>query len=84
MARKKLRRVSEVQSIIFNKFDADGSRLWGMVDCINWLAVHGYKFDKVDETANTFRFRQLPVIFDKYRIKDIAVGVKFVLGFHVN
>lgn len=43
----------KVQSIIFNK------KLYDLNECIIWLNNNGYKINKVDETSNFFRFRQV-------------------------
>lgn len=54
-------RASEVQSVIFSK-EAGG---WSVEKAREWLEAHDRRSDKVDETENSWRFRQ----FDPERCK---------------
>lgn len=45
---------TKVQSIIFKK------RFWTIPRAIKWLNNHGFKYIKVDEKENYYRFRQFP------------------------
>ena len=65
-----------VQSIIFDK------KKFTTTTARNWLRKHGYRYGKVDEEINTLRFRQIPPNKKyKYRMKQIAPGIKFDLVF---
>jgi hypothetical protein len=50
---------SKPQSIVFRKTDKDsGNKLWTLSEAKAWLQEHNYHYGSVDETENTFRFRQ--------------------------
>ena len=54
---------SEVQSVIFD------SKLWDAERAKKWLKDHDMVSEKVDETANTLRFRQKdPADFKRFRV----------------
>lgn len=54
---------SEVQSVIFD------SKLWDAERAKKWLKDHDMVSEKVDETANTMRFRQKdPADFKRFRV----------------
>jgi len=52
IARRGAQRVSEVQSVIFDKLK------WALEDAKAWLRKHGFAVPKVDEGATYWRFRQ--------------------------
>ena len=67
---------SIVQSIIFdkNKYTVEKAK--------KWLKSHGYKYGDVDEKQHHIRFRQVePGKFKYFRTKEIADGIKLILGF---
>lgn len=58
---------SIIQSIVFKK------PKWDVDKCIDWLKKHGYVHEKIDETKNTYRSRQVePIKNGKYRMKAIG------------
>lgn len=60
-----------VQSILFNK------KVVPYFDAISYLKENGFKYSKVDETTNYFRFRQFdPERYKKYA-HDIGKSVKY-------
>jgi succinate dehydrogenase flavin-adding protein (antitoxin of CptAB toxin-antitoxin module) len=68
--------LSEIQSLIFDKskFTADQAR--------KWLEKNKFKHSKIDETENSFRFRQKdPNLFDRFRTKRFKPGINAVIGF---
>lgn len=68
----------KIQSVIFNKkmFDKNNS--------IEWLKKHNYKFNKIDETKNYLRFRQInpsyikKIGYNKYETIDLNNGVLLI------
>lgn len=67
---------SKIQSLIFDKkkFDAAAAK--------KWASDHGFTTDKVDETGESFRYRQLdPAAFKNFRNKQITDGVTAVFVF---
>jgi hypothetical protein len=64
-----------IQSVIFKK------RSWSSLSAREWLRSNGYKSEALEETANTFRFRQTMPNFKRYRIKNIGHHIALVLGF---
>jgi len=70
-----------IQSILFDK------HLWSLQDAIMFLEEHGYKHNKVDETDQYFRFRQIsPSILRKkgytiFRSKKTKKGIVFILAY---
>lgn len=64
----------QVQSIIFDK------NIFTKQKAITWLKSHKYKHKKIHETDDYYRFRQINPIFPAYRTKQIAPGVKFIIG----
>jgi hypothetical protein len=60
IARKAGRRVSEVQSVIFDKVK------WGIGEAQKWLRDHGFVSGKVDKGATYWRFRQKSPRYKEY------------------
>ena len=73
--------MQKVQSIVFKKpnFDLNKSA--------NWVNANHFQIKKVDETPDTFRFRQFPPNalrkegYNKYRTVKITDDVSFVIAF---
>jgi hypothetical protein len=66
---------TKVQSVLLSRslFTLSGAR--------KWIHEHGFKDLKVDVTKNYYRFRQIsPSPRYKYRIKQVAPGIKFVIA----
>jgi hypothetical protein len=62
-----------IQSILFDK------KKWTIPTAIEWLKTHGYKYYKVDETKEHYRFRQFdPIKGRKYRTLPIGAGIEFI------
>jgi len=62
-----------LQTILFRK------EKFSMMDSILWLMKHGYKYEKVDETREFYRFRQHePLPGGKYYTKTLANSIEFV------
>lgn len=73
-----LTQASKVQSIIFDKSK------WSKAEAVAWLNEHEFHSDKIDETENTYRFRQEdPSHFEKFATmsKNLPAGIQYVLGF---
>lgn len=71
--------VSEVQSVIFKKNKMNPRQ------CVDWLYEHGFKFNKIDEKENYYRFRQTnPNKYTHYTTKEIdkKKGIKLILGWY--
>jgi hypothetical protein len=67
---------SIVQSVLINKHKYTPKQ------AIKWLKENGFKFYKIDETENFYRFRQVnPVGFKYYRIKKITDDIELVIGY---
>jgi hypothetical protein len=67
----------KVQSVIFD------SEKWTLADAKAWLKDHDFASPKVDETENSYRFRQAePGGFKRFVTKKVpgVDGVKFVIG----
>lgn len=63
-----------IQSIVFPKSD------YTLREATNWLQSHGHKFHKVDETPNTYRFRQHePIPHSEYYTKVLPNKVELVV-----
>jgi hypothetical protein len=63
-----------IQSIVFPKNKYTGP------EAITWLKLHNKKHHKVDETANTFRFRQEePISGANYYTKQLPNGINLVI-----
>lgn len=75
--------MSRVQSVIFPK------RYWTIHEALNWLDIHEFKTNSIDEKRMTYRFRQVdPGRFDYQRIIHIMgtnngkkMPIDFVIGF---
>lgn len=72
---------SQVHSVVFPKDE------WTQAQAIRWLGKHGYAHPKVDEEANTMRFRQIdPSKFIRFATKPITTQegktINLVIGFH--
>lgn len=68
---------TKIQSVIVDKSYFDRR------DAIGWIKRHGFKNQKLDETTNTFRFRQdEPNRFeaDDFRVIRLRPGVEAVIG----
>ena len=68
---------SEIQSIICSK-----SKFKTVVAARKWVKTHNFKSSKVDETEESFRFRQHdPSKYSRFRTKSLSDGVKAIIGF---
>ena len=68
---------NKVQTLIFDK------ERFTVATAKEWAAEHDFKSDKVDETDNSIRLRQLePDLFidDSFRTIDLDKGIKAVIG----
>ena len=75
---ERARRNMLIQTILFD------NTLWNIKQARSWLRKHGLKYrDKVDETENYLRFRQIPPQKDWRYItkvlKGVDLGVQVVL-----
>lgn len=74
----------ETQTVVFNKSD------WELKEAKDWLKEHGYKYGKVDEKKNTYRFRQFDPHYGNnwdyayYKIKSASKGLPILLGLNFN
>lgn len=74
----------KVQSVLFNK------EVWNLENALMYLLSHGYKFKKLDESENYFRFRQYnpPYLkklgYDNYKDKKLSDGVILVIAYPNN
>jgi hypothetical protein len=67
--------LATVQSVLI-------STQYSIKDAKDWIINHGFKIKKIDITEHFYRFRQEnPDKFKRFRIKKIAPGIEFVLGF---
>jgi len=70
---------THTQSVVFKKDD------WTETRARSWLKSNDMFTDGLDETENTYRFRQYDPNDNKYRYrvvtKDLPAGVSFVIGF---
>ena len=71
-----------IQSVLIDKNN------YNLIDAILYILKNKYKADKIDESDNYFRFRQVePVIldnkgFERYKtIKGIEDGTKFIIAY---
>jgi hypothetical protein len=70
-----------VQSLIIDKNEFD------LVDALLYVLKNGKKSDKVDETENYYRFRQVePLLLDKkgyhnYKTVGIDDGIKYIVAY---
>jgi hypothetical protein len=70
-----------IQSVIINK------NKYELVDAILYILKHGYKADKVDETLNYYRFRQVEPLkinkigYDNYKTIEIDEGIKYIVAY---
>lgn len=68
-----------IQSVIFRK------TVYSKKQAIDFLKSNGFKFNKLDETDNFYRFRQInPQLledtgFNKVRTKVISKGIEFII-----
>lgn len=68
-----LRRLN-IQSIIFNKNN------YSEQEAIKWLKYNKFKYKKIDETKNYYRFRQQPPNKQyNYRTKTIKKGLRLII-----
>ncbi len=68
---------TSVQSLIFD------NRAFEASDAMDWAIEHGFRADKIDETDNTFRLRQVsPSLFSPSSFRTISLrpGVQAVIG----
>lgn len=66
IGRKKGESTTSTQSIVFSKDK------WTLAEAKKWLADHGKRADKVDETENSYRFRQEePDAFEEGSLRTI-------------
>lgn len=62
-----------VQTILISK------HLYSLRKAMEWIALHGYHYKKVDITNNYYRFRQIPPKKSyKYFSKTVTKGIIFV------
>ena len=67
-----------IQSILFKKS-------YGLNKCIKWLIKHNYKYNKIDETNNFYRFRQKqPNKKYNYITKKINKNIEFIIYYDKN
>lgn len=67
---------SVVQSVLINKHN------FTLNEAKKWLKENGFRFYKVDETENFYRFRQVePKGFKYYRIKKITDNIELVIAY---
>lgn len=69
---------TEIQTLILSK-----KKFKTVKDASDWVRKHGFKVHKVDETKNSFRFRQKdPSEFKKGSLRTInlTAGVSAVVG----
>jgi len=71
-----------IQSVLIDKNNYD------LIDALLYILKNNYKANKIDESDNYFRFRQVePVIlykkgFDKYKtIKGLEEGTKIIIAY---
>jgi hypothetical protein len=71
-----------IQSVLIDKNEYD------LIDALLYILKNNYKANKIDESNNYFRFRQVePVIldnkgFNRYKtIKGIEEGTKFIIAY---
>lgn len=66
-----------LQSVVFHKDK------WTKEKAIEWLKSHNKKYPKVDETEDSYRFRQIsPKGFTKFRsLPNKKIGITFVFGY---
>ena len=69
-----LAEASQIQSVVFDKDS------FTKESAISWLKKNKFKTD-VDEKEDTYRFRQKPPKFKRYRMIPLRAGVKAVVGF---
>lgn len=62
-----------VQSVVFPK------SLFTQREAIKWLYDHHYKYQKIDITPNTYRFRQHNPFREHYYTKTLPNGVILVI-----
>ena len=70
-----------IQSIIFDK------KKYSKAKAIYYLKMKGHKYNKIDETQNYYRFRQVTpmtavktnVIGVKYMTLDMKPGIKYIV-----
>jgi len=67
----------EVQSVLFDR------RLFTPQNAADWLLSYHFRVYKLDITKKYLRFRQFPPNRNlyRYRTKQIANGIKFILAF---
>lgn len=57
------RQESQIQTVVFrtdeSPTDVNGGDGWTASSARSWLADHDFRSDKIDETDNTIRFRQI-------------------------
>jgi len=70
-----------VQSVIIDK------NKYELIDALLYILKYGRRANKVDETVNYYRFRQVePLILDKkgynnYKTIEIDDGIKYVIAY---
>jgi hypothetical protein len=71
-----------IQSVLIEKNKYD------LIDALLYILKHKYKANKIDESNNYFRFRQVePLIldkkgYDKYKtIKGLEEGIKIIIAY---
>lgn len=65
-----------IQSIIFDK------KKYSKAKAIYYLKMKGHKYNKIDETQNYYRFRQVTPIYSqgvKYMTLDMKPGIKYIV-----
>jgi hypothetical protein len=68
---------SQVQSLVLSK-----DTFKTVAAARKWVKDHDFKTDGLDETKDSYRFRQVnPGGFARFRVKQLAPGVQAVIGF---
>lgn len=70
-----------IQSVIINK------NKYELIDAILYILKNNYKANKIDETNNYYRFRQIePLLlenkgYNKYITTEIDEGIKLIIAY---
>lgn len=70
-------KTTSVQSLIFD------NRFFEVADAVDWAVDHGFRADKIDETSDTYRLRQVsPSLFSESSFRTISLrpGVQAVIA----
>ena len=70
-----------IQSVIIDK------NKYELIDALLYILKNNYKANKIDETNNYYRFRQVePILldnkgYDKYITNEIEDGIKLIIAY---